>query len=68
MKPPSKEGSKKWILAQEEFYLNPETANIYDIKFNVKALKKNLAIDRAKFQEMMKSEKQKAYEREKKKI
>ena len=63
MKPPSKEGSKKWTLAQEEFYMNPDMANIYDIKFNVRAITKGVHIDFDKYTDMLKSSKQRKYEK-----
>ncbi len=66
MQPPSKAGQMRWIREQEEFYLNPEAANIYDLQFTVGSKwKPNIGIDLSVYEEMIKSEIVKERERKK---
>jgi len=52
------------IREQEDFYLNPEAANIYDLQFTVGSKwKPNVGIDLSIYEEMIKSETVKERER-----
>jgi len=52
------------IREQEDFYLNPEAANIYDLQFAVGSKwKPNVGIDLSVYEEMIKSETVKERER-----
>lgn len=52
------------IREQEDFYLNPESANIYDLQYSLGSKwKPNISIDLTVYEEMIKSEALKERER-----
>ena len=57
--PVSKVGKMKAINAEEEFYLNPNTAHIFDIKFNLNPkTKTNVDVNIEKYEALLKRNKQ----------